>query len=161
MSYGLQRRNAEAVQELERAIELDPNSALAFALLGLVRCWGGDGDGGIAAFDVALRSNPRDPFNRSMGTRYATAYFVAGRYEDCVAAALETARKMPRSLGTWRVLAAAYGMMDQNADAAEAFEKVKRLQPGISTRWVRAQMPWTEGEHLDRWIEGLQRAGME
>lgn len=129
-------------------------------MLGMVRSWGGDGDGGLAAFDAAVRSNPRDPFNRVMGAMYATAHFVAGRYEECATGALETGRKMPKLVGAWRAAAAAQAMMGQVEQAEATFAKVKQLQPSISTVWIRAHMPFTEGDHLDRWVKGLQRAGM-
>lgn len=160
MSYGLQRKNTEALVELERALELDPNSTLAFAMLGMVRSWGGDGDGALTAFDAAVRCNPRDPFNRVMGAMYATAHFVAGRYEECANAALETGRKIPGLVGAWRAAAAAQALLGDTEQARASFAKVRQLQPNISADWMRAHMPFTSGDHLDRWVEGLQRAGM-
>ena len=159
MSYGLQRKNTEAVEELNKAIEFDPNSSIARAMLGMIKCWGGDGDGGIAEFDKALRSNPRDPFNRVFGSMYATAHWVEGRYEDALPAALESVRKMPNAVVANRALAGTYMMLGRKEEAVKAFAIVKRLQPGFSSEWGKEHMPFTEGEHLDRWIDVIKHAG--
>lgn len=161
LSYGLRRDNASAIAELNKAIEIDQNLALARYMLGAMKVWGGDGDDGIVELDMYVRSNPRDPFNRIVGGMYSAAHFVAGRYEDAVAAAREAVRKMPKSAGPVRILAAAYALNGQETDAASAFEVLKRLQPNISTAWVRHYFPWTDGEHMDRFVHALELAGME
>lgn len=160
MAYGLQRKNNEALQELNKAIDYDPNSSIARTMLGMVKCWGGDGDGGISEFDTALRSNPRDPFNRVLGTMYATAHFIEKRYEDSLFAAEEAVRRVPKALGPNRALACAYSMLGREEEAAKAFATVKRLQPTFSSEWVRQHMPFTEGDHLDRWVDAIERAGL-
>ena len=161
LSYGLRRDNASAIAELNKAIEIDPNLALARYMLGAVRVWSGDGDGGIAELDMYVRSNPRDPFNRIVGGMYSAAHFVAGRYEDAIAAARETVRKMPKSPGPVRILAAAYAMNGQRTEAASAFKVLKQLQPSISADWIESHFPWTDGEHTQRFINALKLAGME
>ena len=79
-AYGRDHENA--VAELERAIQLNPNLPLARGMLGLVLAYGGKSEQAITELDRAIRANPRDPFNIFYTGPYSVAHYLAGRYED-------------------------------------------------------------------------------
>ena len=75
-----QRRHAEAVAAAERAIEVNPNYADAFALLAWTLNYAGRSEKAILALNMAMRLNPRPP--ASYLEVLGEIYFTQGRYKD-------------------------------------------------------------------------------
>jgi len=79
------RRFGEAVRALRRALELNPNFALAHALLAHVLSLQGAPQEAVDSAEHALRLSPRD---RLVGTyaslAMANVHFAAGRHSECV-----------------------------------------------------------------------------
>jgi tetratricopeptide (TPR) repeat protein len=86
-----------AIAEFRRALELNPNYSLAYGMLGTALAVAGRPDEIIAATEIAIRSNPRDPSNFFRYTALAAAYFMLGNYE----AAIEWARKSVEQKRDW------------------------------------------------------------
>ena len=90
------RRFGEAVRSLRRALELNPNFALAHALLGMSLALQGAHQEAVDSAEHALRLSPRD---RSVGTyaslAMANVHFAAGRYPECVTWARNMIEKSP------------------------------------------------------------------
>ena len=78
---GLAGENETALTALDRAIELNPNFALAFAHRGLVLAWLNRPDEAIAAAERAIRLSPNDPPSSAL-LRAGLAHLAAGRYEE-------------------------------------------------------------------------------
>lgn len=77
-----QRRHTEAVAAAERAIEVNPNYADAFALLAWTLNYAGRPEKAILALNMAMRLNPRPP--ASYLEILGEIYFAQGRYKDSV-----------------------------------------------------------------------------
>ena len=75
-----QRLHSEAVAAAERAIDVDPNYADAFALLAWTLNYGGRPAKAMSALNMAMRLNPRPP--ASYLEILGEIYFLQGRYED-------------------------------------------------------------------------------
>ena len=75
-----QHRYAEAVAAAERATEVNPNYADAFALLAWTLNYAGRPERAILALNMAMRLNPRPP--ASYLEILGEIYFAQGRYED-------------------------------------------------------------------------------
>jgi adenylate cyclase len=75
-----QRRHTEAVAAAERAIEVSPNYADAFALLAWTLNYAGRPEKAILALNMAMRLNPRPP--ASYLEILGEIYFAEGRYKD-------------------------------------------------------------------------------
>ena len=75
-----QRLHTEAVAAAERAIDVDPNYADAFALLAWTLNYAGRPTKAMSALNMAMRLNPRPP--ASYLEILGEIYFVQGRYED-------------------------------------------------------------------------------
>ena len=73
-----QRRHAEAVAAVERAIEVNPNYADAFALLAWTLNYAGQPEKAVLALNMAMRLNPRPP--ASYLEILGKIYFTQGRY---------------------------------------------------------------------------------
>jgi adenylate cyclase len=154
------RRSAESARALRRALELNPNFALAHALLGNSLSLQGAYQEAVASAEHALRLSPRD---RLVGTYASLAlvqvHFAAGRYSECVSWARNTIEKSPEWLGGHSFLTAALAIEGDLAAAAEARDELLRLRPEYSLTWMTENTLQT-GELAERLCEGLRKAGV-
>jgi adenylate cyclase len=115
LSHGLvlwrTRRHNEAERAFRRALELNPNFALAHACLGLPLAVRGELKEAIRTAEHALLLSPND---RIIGARaseaVAHAYFGAEHYADCVAGARTAIDSAPELQIAHRLLIAAAAM---------------------------------------------------
>jgi adenylate cyclase len=154
------RRFGEAVRALRRALELNPNFALAHALLAHVLSLQGAPQEAVDSAEHALRLSPRD---RLVGTyaslAMANVHFAAGRHSECVIWARNMIDKGPGYLPGHFLLTAALAMAGDLAAAAEARGTLLRLRPEFSLTWMAENLPQT-GELAERLREGLRKAGV-
>ncbi len=87
-----------AINECRRALNLNPNFSLAYALLGTVHGFAGDVSNAIENCQMALRLNPRDPSNFFRYSAMAVAHFTAGNSEECLSLAEQSLQGGP----SWR-----------------------------------------------------------
>jgi adenylate cyclase len=89
-------RPREAVRALRRALELNPNFAIAHAFLGQPLVNQGANQEAVDSAEHALRLSPRD---RSVGTfasiAMAMVHFSAGRYPECITWARNAIERSP------------------------------------------------------------------
>jgi TolB-like protein len=78
------RRHEQAVAAFERCLELNPNYSLGFASLGNTLIFAGEADRGIEHIDLALRCNPRDPYNFFRHQALALGYLLTDRLEEAL-----------------------------------------------------------------------------
>ena len=148
-----------AISEVMRAIDLNPNCALAYGALGDFLS-ARNPDESIKNNEIAIRSNPKDPsiFFRYSGV--AMAHFTVGRYLE----ASQWARKSVHRKPNWRmghaVLAsslAQLNLLEEARDAVDSYlenfpnEKISELGKVFDLRWLG---------NAQRFAEGLRKAGL-
>jgi TolB-like protein/Tfp pilus assembly protein PilF len=154
------RRFDDAVRALRRAVELNPNFALAHAQLGTPLFHHGLVREAIDTAERALRLSPNDRnVVRTASLALAGAYFTAGRYEECVSWARTMIERSPDHVAGHMFLTAALAMQAELARAAEARDTLLRLWPQFSLAWMAENMPPT-GEIAERLRDGLRKAGV-
>jgi adenylate cyclase len=162
IAYGytlsMSKQRDRAVSVLKRAVEANPSSALASWALGATLRMAGQHDEAIAWVEKAIRLSPQDELMHEFLFTIGSAHFLAGDYE----AAIEYAR---RSLdvradrpGACRLLAAAYGLMGRQEEAARALEQFARISPNFDLEHLRNFLP---DEAVDRYYDGLRAAGWD
>ena len=149
-----------AIGRIRRAIDLNPNFASAYGVLGLALAYAGESDQAGDQIQHAIRLSPRDPFMANRYAGMALAAFVSGRYEEAVEWAVMAVGEKPDLLDGHRMLAVGYGQLDQIADARSALVDVLRLAPRLSAGDVRKQLPFKRPADLERYLDGLRRAGL-
>jgi TolB-like protein/cytochrome c-type biogenesis protein CcmH/NrfG len=154
------RRFGEAARSLRRALELNPNFALAHAYLAVSLAFQGVHQEAVDSAEHALRLSPRD---RSVG-HYASfamaiVHFAAGSYAECVTWARNMIEKSPENLPGHFFLTAALAMEGDLTAAVEARDTLLRLGPEFSLAWMSENLPPT-GEMAERLREGLRKAGV-
>jgi len=153
------RRWDEALPAVERAIELNPNFAPALGVRGLVLALVGEADKAIESLDNADRLSPRDSFMALWIMGRVWANFIDRRYEEAVKTAQQAIRLAPNNPTYRRQLAASYGMMDRIDEAQAAIQEYLRLEPNHTVADSR-KIPTKIPEHLERFLDGLRKAGL-
>ena len=82
--YMLERRYEDSLAEFERALQLNPNFAMAQAYYGISLTYNGRWQEGYDAAQRAIRLSPRDPFQAVYYGISAYAQFVGRNYEEAI-----------------------------------------------------------------------------
>jgi TolB-like protein/class 3 adenylate cyclase/Tfp pilus assembly protein PilF len=144
----------------DRALALNPNSALAWLFSGLVRVWLGESEAAIDRVSRALRLNPTDPNSWSMYAALAYAHFFAGRYTDALSWAEMATREKPPFLLPNYIAAASNALAGRLAEASRAMGRTRQLDPSRRTSNLENLFPLRRPEDLARLAEGLRLAGL-
>jgi len=153
-------RSAEAERELRRGLELNPNFALAHALLGASLAARGSHQAGIDSARHASRLSPNDR-SVSMFASMAlmAAHVGAGSYAECVSWARLMTETHPEHLAGHIYLTAALAILGEMTEATDALAPLLRLRPELSLAWMRQNLPPT-GKLAERIDEALRRVGV-
>jgi adenylate cyclase len=153
------RRLDDSERTWGRALELNPNFALAYAIRAMPMALRGAYAEAIDSAEHALRLSPSD---RLVGIYAAFAltltHFAAGRYSEAAA----SARKLIERAGGVRgllFLAASLAHCEDSDGATDAVAALLRLQPGFSIAWMTENLPLV-GDAGNRVREGLLKAGV-
>jgi DNA-binding SARP family transcriptional activator/TolB-like protein len=156
----LRGRHDQSVTELERAVDLSPNFALAHYNLAFVHSTAGDARAAVAASDHSRALSPFDPMLFAMLGARAMALVRLGRFEEAGEWAIKAAAR-PNAFPHIRAIAAyslaLAGALDEARGYAAA---VREALPeyGIAD-FLRAFRFDLQGEALFR--KGAKRIGME
>jgi TolB-like protein/cytochrome c-type biogenesis protein CcmH/NrfG len=155
------RRFDDALAELELALRLNPNFALAQGNYGLVLANCGRWEQGADAARRALRLSPCDPFAAIYSGIAAYAEFVGRNYEEAMRLAREAIRQRSDFVGAHRVLTAAAAMAGETDLAKTALQALRRTQPNISLAWIASHAPIKQEAARKHYLEAFRRAGMD
>jgi adenylate cyclase len=177
-----------AINLARRAKDLDPLDARSFAELGYAKLYSKQHDEALAEYAQALSLNPNDSdiiveygdalvyaekperslelFQKAMRLNpyypdwylwnLADAYDALGRYEDVLAAV----QRMQDPSDGRRLQAIAYAHLGLMKEAQATAREVMRLQPEFTiSQWIQ-RPPFRKGPVLERYIEGLRKAGL-
>jgi TolB-like protein/Tfp pilus assembly protein PilF len=158
--HAMGRNSDEAILEYTKAIELSPSFAAAYGWRGFAKAHAGLSAEAIADANVALRLSPKDPQNTIFVGATGLAHYLAGRNDEAISAAEECIRLRPGFLAAHRLRCAALAQSGRTVEAREALETVRKLQPHISASLLRRILPYPSSEYLDKFIEGLRKAGL-
>jgi TolB-like protein/Flp pilus assembly protein TadD len=155
------RRLGPAVEELNEALQCNPNFAFARIILSVAYGYAGLADDGLRQLELARRLSPRDYTQAASLSVEGLCHFVAGRYKDAVTAERRAVQIRPDFGTAWRTLTAAAGLAGDLEQARMGLVQCKRLQPNLSIDWVEKYHPLIRSDDRAKYIEGLRRAGLE
>jgi adenylate cyclase len=144
---------------VDKAVALDPNSALAWNRSGWVNAYLDRAEVAIRHFERAIRLSPFDPmkFNCFFGIR--NAHFAAHRYEESLAWCRKGMLERPELIWPLRSMAAALALLGRVTEARDAVRRLRETYPDITISKIMAITPH-RGDYLARYGEGLRRAGL-
>jgi adenylate cyclase len=162
LGWALQARGdlEGALAEIERALAVSPNLAVAHGQRGATLIFLGRPKEGLAALERCIRLDPRDPFLAVRMLHVACGLYFSGEYEAAIEAANRLIRSYPNFPMIYRWSAAALGQLGRTVEAKEALEKAISLAPAAFDMYVRKRVPWFRPEDHAHLLEGLRKAGL-
>ena len=163
LGWALQARGERegALVEIERALAMSPNLAVAHWQRGATLIFSGRPNEGIDALETCIRLDPRDPFMAVRLLHIACGLYFAQEYEGVIEAAKRLIRSYPDFPMIYRWPAAALGQLGRTAEAKEALEKAISVSPAAFDMYVHNRVPWFRPEDHAHLLEGLRKAGWE
>jgi len=155
----MQRRMTESVAEFQHALQLNPNFAAAHGYLGWALGFDGQFDKSMIHLQEALRMSPHDPQNAIFNVGMAISHYMAGRYDDAIAAcrtAFQTRAGMARGA---RIYIASLAQAGRVEEARVALARMKETHPDLSIAWIEQNVPYTQAP-MAKFLDGMRKAGL-
>ncbi len=156
----------EATALVSHALALDPNSAEAWAMNGMLHAYMGDGDAAPQHLDRSVRLSPLNPWVPWQTHAFTLAYFAAGRYDDALMSNEELLRRNPDHVIALKYKAAALGLLGRAEEAQCVVQHLLCLISNLTISRLRS-LGAILLRHSARWTtvfevyyEGLRKAGM-
>jgi TolB-like protein/class 3 adenylate cyclase/Flp pilus assembly protein TadD len=141
------------IELLDRALALNPSSALGWFYSGVLRLWVGQPDLAIEHVETSLRLSPRDRAGSPLQI-LGLAYFFQRRLDEAASKLVLAIQDDPGMPRAHQALAACYAHMGRLDDARAI---VSRLR-AITSQIVPSDLPWHNPEHCELFLSGLRLA---
>ncbi len=148
----------QAIAEGERGIALDPNYADGYLLLGHTLIYAGRPEEGIASSKKGMRLDPHSLYHYLL--HIADGYWMMGQYEEAVASLKRSVILNPDFMPTYFWIAAIHSELGREEEARAAVAKILRIIPGASVEAERRKMAYKDPAMVERFVNGLRKAGM-
>jgi TolB-like protein/Flp pilus assembly protein TadD len=124
--------------EIDRALELDPNSSSAHSIRTLGQLCAGNKKAALADIEASVRLDPLSPIVSNFA---AVAYLCAGEVDEAIAEAKRLMQLDPNYIYESPVLGDAYFEKGLYPEAIAIFERAQQItgapQPGLATTYAR------------------------
>jgi tetratricopeptide (TPR) repeat protein len=144
---------------IEKALALDPNSAMAWNRSGWLNAFLDRPEVAIEQFQHAIRLSPFDPMNFNCYFGIRNAHFAARRYDESLLWCRKGMVERPELVWPLRSMAASLALLGRISEAREAVRKLREGYPDITISKIVAITPH-RGDYVRRYAEGLRRAGL-
>jgi TolB-like protein/class 3 adenylate cyclase len=151
--------HAQALEEAQCSIDLNPNFALGFFALGAVRIYIGHFREALDALLRSLRLNPNEPQAGSLLYFVGLAYYHQESYEEAVHYCQHAVRARPLYIGL-RTLLASLGQLGRVEEAKPLLDEFISLQSKDARRQFEATTPYLDLKYREHVANGLRRAGV-
>ena len=148
------RRYEPALDAARRAVDLNPNFHDAQFALGSSLTYASHPDEAVQVFACALRLSPHDSFAWATHGLAGLAHYIAGRYQDAIAAAEKAMNLRPRYVLARAIDVAARAHLGQVAEAAA---RLAGISPSSLAKLAR--LPLRSEADLRHLLDGLHKAG--
>jgi adenylate cyclase len=143
---------------LERAIQLNPNLAMAHGRLGSCYAAVDRPKEGLVHIELALRLSPRDPMTYVFFQSQSFCRFLAGDHAGAISSAERAIGINPRATENYLFLAAALADLGEIDRAGEQIKRALNLAPKVSLliigRGVQGNQGW------EKYHAALRKAGL-
>jgi adenylate cyclase len=146
---------------IERALALDPNSAIAWSRSGWLNGWLNRPEIAIEHFQRAIRLSPFDPMNFNCLFGIGHAHFVAARYEEALSWYRRGMLERPCLVWPLRIMIACSGLLGRYPEAREMAQQLRQAHPDTTTiSKIMGITPVRDADYRRRHAEGLRLAGL-
>ena len=140
------------------AVELNPNGAPCFMMLGDSLRYTGRNEEAITAYKKAIRLNPFPP--STFLYALARSYFFTGQYEEGIATSRQAIQRAPNSIPSYLSLAVNLVASGRDEEARAEVAEILRLNPKFSLDYVAKIWPFKKQAEKELFINTLRKAGM-
>jgi adenylate cyclase len=150
----------DAIRVAKTAIDLNPNFAEAYAVLGHALIFCGDLRGGLAACSTAERGSPRDPRGTWLYDAMGHGYFFLGDYEKAIEISKKGLHQDPSLIGGLVTLACTYAQLGRKDEAQHYVDELLRQIPRYSLRALRKNPMFVAPDLIEKLIDSMRLAGL-
>jgi adenylate cyclase len=154
----LTKQYEKGIQEYEKAVELIPNGADAYAFLARGLDLIGKTEEAILMSNKAMRLNPIPP-NWYIVTRTAM-YRNIKNYNEALIWAEKAVKRQPRNFFARINRCSVYSLTGRMEEARLEADEVMKLNPKFSLKRLENSIPYKNPEVKKRYIEALRKAGI-
>ena len=156
MTASLEKDLVRAKSEIDVALSLNPNFALAHSLSGTNRIYSGEPLEAIPKIEHAMRLDPAlsSQFLHFLGM----AYLLAGKYETASAVLKQRVVLVPQTDFTRALLASALGHLGELEVARRVWRELKEINPNYAFAEHVGRQPFRREEDVERIADGLRKA---
>jgi adenylate cyclase len=144
-----------AIGLMDRSLELNPSSAIAWTRSGWMRLWAGQVDVGIKHFENSIRFNPLRPGPASFGI--AVGHFFGGRLERAAVMLRLSLQENPMWPPCYRFLASCCAHLGRFDEARAIVKRLRDITPLV----LPGAEHWREPVQREFFLEGLRLAASE
>jgi len=158
VAAGFDRDLERAKAEVDIALALNPNLAMANNVFGTMRIYSGQPLEAIPAIERAMRLDPAGSgqFLHFLGM----ANLLAGKYETAAALLKQRVVLMPETDFSRAILASALGHLGEVEEARRVWRELEKINPKYSFRDHFSRQPFKNPADVERVAEGLKKAGL-
>ena len=158
VAAGFDRDLERAKAEVDIALALNPNLAMANNVFGTMRIYSGQPLEAIPAIERAMRLDPAGSgqFLHFLGM----ANLLAGKYETAAALLKQRVVLMPETDFSRAILASALGHLGEVEEARRVWGELEEINPKYSFRDHFSRQPFKNPADIERVAEGLRKAGL-
>lgn len=149
-----------ALHYFDRALRLNPNLALIWALSAPTYCYVGQPDRALQHLDRYRDLAPFDPHFWYWENAYTIAYTFKGEYDKAVKVGRHAVKANPEFSNGYKPLIAALGHLGRRQEAGPYVEKLLSLEPNFSIERFSMTYPFQRAEDRERYVLGLELAGV-
>jgi len=154
------RQFDRGVSELERGVDLNPNSAFAHVLAANGLEFAGRPADAVAHSRIALKLSPRDPLLTFYLANLGLAHFMLRELNEAADYYKRALDLNPANLRALHRLAAAQAHLGQMDEARATFQRSLELMPRADVAFIDATYPFRRPEDRAYFLDGLRKAGL-
>jgi adenylate cyclase len=155
----MRREHDEALAMSEEALRERPSCQAAYGLRANILNYYGRPQDAIPLAKQSIRLSPvAQTFFPEV---LATSYYLAGRFEDAIAAAHQTLELAPDSVNARVVLAASLVETGRLDAARQAASEILAMEPGFRLRRFATSQPYRDPAALGRLVDSARGAGLD
>ena len=155
----LHRRLREAISLHERALSLNPNLAMAWALSAIAFAYMGDPEEAERRNNRYKKLSPLDPHAFFFDAFFILIHLLKRDYESAVAAGRSVSEMNPSFSATYKPYLAALGHLGRTQEAAVVRRRLLAIEPDFTVERFIGTSPLERESDRDHYAEGLRLAG--
>ncbi|MEJ0018637.1 MAG: BTAD domain-containing putative transcriptional regulator [Acetobacteraceae bacterium] len=156
----LHRRLREAVSLHERALSLNPNLAMAWALSAIAFAYMGDPEEAERRNNRYKKLSPLDPHAFFFDAFFILIHLLKRDYESAVAVGRAVSEMNPSFSATYKPYLSALGHLGRTQEAAVVRRRLMAIEPDFSVERFIMTSPLERESDRAHYAEGLRRAGV-